>query len=898
MHRSERPTRIQIGTRTYEKKGSHEPFEKKREAEDDSSRSLQLTTPRNHHMRTPITMITMITLVALTAIASPSMAQEEDVPSEANETSVQPVEEGSSVDPILIEPSEESLEETEEMVNLNLNKQDVSEIIEFIVRWTGKVVMVQEQALLTKKITVMSEKKLPKDTALEILYQAFKMNDIAVVETEDMIMIDNLNDVSALQPGVVLGPEVDVETMNDDGNIVIKVFQISEAKAQDIYDRLDPSKPEYAQMTVDVNSNQIIVESDIGYAKRVGRLIKILDVEPYISVKVETFRLLYADATTVAELIETLFASSGGGAAPRVNTNQNTRGRTTTQQRSQAQPAVEVGTSEQLTVTVLEPTNSITVRAEPDILSEISLLLETAWDVAPSREGDIFRIYDLKYTDPIKVKDLLAALLESGGGGSAGAARGQQRNNTRAGATSADAAVANIFRIEAYPDSNRLVVISKSPSNFEWLNTMIERIDQPLSVGMPVNIELKHASAIDLAEILNSLLAAGGASSSITAPDEGLTGVDFSVGSGDGGGTTGTTGNAGGTERQISFPWQSQRDGESTEVSALVGKARVVPNASQNSLLVLATPEIQSAVLNIIEDLDRPGRQVMITAVLAEVELGDQFEFGLRFGNGIQTGQPDNALVISGGNGGPLFSGQKTDFISSLSSSVLNLNVDATMILQALDQVTNTRILQQPRIFTTDNKEAKFFDGQDVPFQAGTTAVAGQATTEYEQIAVGIGVNVRPRITKEKNVSMEIEILLSNVNSNSPLGAGGNPVIDRRQTNTTVTVKNGQTIVISGIRQETEGRKERKVPILGDIPILDLLFSSESEDTVISELVVFVTPIVVDNPDENDVNFNEIDRRRLEQLSDPMGQRSRILQQKIDGEFKNDPLKPSDPRRD
>ena len=140
---------------------------------------------------------------------------------------------------------------------------------------------------------------------------------------------------------------------------------------------------------------------------------------------------------------------------------------------------------------------------------------------------------------------------------------------------------------------------------------------------MPVNIELKHASAIDLAEILNSLLAAGGASSSITAPDEGLTGVDFSVGSGDGGGTTGTTGNAGGTERQISFPWQSQRDGESTEVSALVGKARVVPNASQNSLLVLATPEIQSAVLNIIEDLDRPGRQVMITAVLAEVELGE-----------------------------------------------------------------------------------------------------------------------------------------------------------------------------------------------------------------------------------------------------------------------------------
>ena len=242
--------------------------------------------------------------------------------------------------------------------------------------------------------------------------------------------------------------------------------------------------------------------------------------------------------------------------------------------------------------------------------------------------------------------------------------------------------------------------------------------------------------------------------------------------------------------------------------------------------------------------------------------------------------------------------GDKTDFVSGLSSSVLGVEFDATMILQALDQVTNTRILQQPRIFTTDNAEAKFFDGQDVPFQSGSTVVAGQQTIDYEQIAVGIGVNVRPRITKEKNVAMEIEILLSNVNTNSPLGAGGNPVIDRRQTNTTVTVKNGQTIVISGIRQETEGRKQRKVPILGDIPFLDLFFSSESEDTIVSELVVFVTPIVVDNPDDNDVNFNEIDRRRLEQLSDPMGQRSRILQQKIDGDFKTDPLRPSDPRRD
>lgn len=482
------------------------------------------------HTKTSI-LACLLTAAALLwgSLTSPGLAQE-SVPAPGGER--EPA--------LVLEPSEdpEELEgdimpppvDGEELVNLNLNKQDVSEIIEFIVRWTGKVVMVQEQAILSRKITVMSEKKVPKSTALEILYQAFKLNDIAVVETEDMIMIDSINDVSALQPGVVLGPEVDVEELDDDGNIVIKVFQIMEAKAQDIFERLDPSKPEYARLTVDVNSNQIIVESDIGYAKRVARLIRILDVEPYVAVKVETFRLRYADATTVAELVETLFASSGT-ASPQVNrTTGRSQGRNTPQRNTQQQAPVEVGTSEQLTVTVLEPTNSITVRAEPDIITEIRTLLDTAWDVAPAQEGEIFRIYDLKYTDPLKVKELLVSLLESGGTASAGNARGNNRGN--APTAGADAAVANIFRIEAYPDSNRLIVISKSPSNFEWLNEMIERIDMPLSVGMPINIELKHASAISVAEILNALLASSGAQTSITAPDDGLSGIDFNAAGG------------------------------------------------------------------------------------------------------------------------------------------------------------------------------------------------------------------------------------------------------------------------------------------------------------------------------------------------------------------------------
>ena len=78
-------------------------------------------------------------------------------------------------------------------------------------------------------------------------------------------------------------------------------------------------------------------------------------------------------------------------------------------------------------------------------------------------------------------------------------------------------------------------------------------------------------------------------------------------------------------------------------MSALVGNSRVVPNPGQNSLLVLATPEIQDALLKIIQDLDRPGRQVMITATLAEVSLGDSLNLGIRLGTGISA-SGDNVI--------------------------------------------------------------------------------------------------------------------------------------------------------------------------------------------------------------------------------------------------------------
>jgi len=797
-------------------------------------------------------------------------------------------------------------------VRLVSSQAKVKEFIKFIAEVTGKSVIPRITTAGETPITIVSDREVSKREALDLIFQAFRVNDIAVVETDRYIFIDTMASVGRLGPHPVLGPEVDVLALNEDGQWVYKIFKIQNTKVDALASRIT-DLPDSASLTPDPNSNQLIFFGDLSTAKRVQRLVLVLDTPAYVDVQTKTFRLQWADASQVASFIHDLFSargSTGGtaGGAPggAQRPGQPARQNQPPQRPGGAQGGSEiVGTSEQLLVSVIPSLNSITVRAEPSVMHEIERLISTAWDVNPSSGGQIFKYYDLRFTDPLKVREVLQSLLESGGGSSGGARSGGGRSGLGGGVagriqsggggeSGADVAVANIFRIEAYPDSNRLLVISKTPDNFAWLDQMIADLDQPLKVGLPLNVPLKHANAVEMAEILNALLAPAGADARITAPETGLSGIDFETAggagarAGSGGGTvSGATGQqSGASGQEIRFPWQSARGaGESaqTEVSAIVGKSRVVPNSNQNSLLVLATPEIQEALLRIINDLDVPGRQVMITAVLAEVQLGDQLAYGLQFGPaGLQPSNPNNAIVVTGGGGetGRMFAGTREgDFIGDLTTSVLSFGVDATVILQALDQVTNVSILQSPRIFTSDNKEAKFFDGQDIPFQSQATnqGTAGGTTASFEQIPVGIAVNVRPRITKERNVYMDIEVLLSNQNLTSPQGVGGNPVIDRRQTNTKVTIKNGQTIVISGIRKEQRNFKKSKVPFLGDVPGLDLIFAFTDDTTTTKELVVFITPVVVDNPDENDRNFNMIERERLRELAAPLREKSEKL---------------------
>ena len=170
-----------------------------------------------------------------------------------------------------------------------------------------------------------------------------------------------------------------------------------------------------------------------------------------------------------------------------------------------------------------------------------------------------------------------------------------------------------------------------------------------------------------------------------------------------------------------------------------------------------------------------------------------------------------------------------------------NINTLIDLLIREVD----AKILNQPTLWTKDNEEAEFFKGRSVPFLVSTqTSAEGTAqrdSVEYRD--VGVTLRVRPNITPEKAVDMTINLAISEV---EPVLITNNIVTSQLNTTTHMIVEDGDTIMLGGILFRTDSLIEQKIPLLGDIPLIGGLF--RHYDTVLSnnELLVFITPYVID----------------------------------------------------
>lgn len=281
-----------------------------------------------------------------------------------------------------------------------------------------------------------------------------------------------------------------------------------------------------------------------------------------------------------------------------------------------------------------------------------------------------------------------------------------------------------------------------------------------------------------------------------------------------------------------------------------------------NSLILTAAPDVMRDLEGVIAQLDIRRAQVLVEAIIAEVQDADGLNLGIQWANKnsgmsqfTNTGLPITT-AIAGAN-----QYKKEGAVDSSIASTLNgLNGIAAgfyqgnwaMLLSALSSNSKNDILATPSIVTLDNMEAMFNVGQEVPVLSGSQTTSGDNVfNTVERKTVGIKLKVKPQINEGDSVLLEIEQEVSSVadaasSSSADLGA----TFNTRTVNNAVLVGSGETVVVGGLLDKSVTDSVYKVPVLGDIPVLGYLFRSNSKKVSRRNLMLFIRPSIIRDRDQ------------------------------------------------
>jgi type IV pilus assembly protein PilQ len=292
-----------------------------------------------------------------------------------------------------------------------------------------------------------------------------------------------------------------------------------------------------------------------------------------------------------------------------------------------------------------------------------------------------------------------------------------------------------------------------------------------------------------------------------------------------------------------------------------------------NTLLVQDTAERLQDIRRLVRTLDIPIRQVLIESRIVVVNDDFSRDLGVRFGvTGVKENSSDGLISVTGtGEGSDIIVGSALDNLANtgtpfpvtapgiadrynvsvpienpagrLALAVLDSDYIVDLELTALQAEGRGEIVSTPRVITANQKEARIEQGVEIAYQE--SASSGATTTQFKKAVLAL--TVTPQITPDNNIIMDLLVSKDNVGELTPSATGGLvPSIDTRSVETQVLVRDGQTVVLGGI-YETERRETiNKVPWLGDIPGVGVLFRSTSNTSNKAELLIFVTPRILD----------------------------------------------------
>ncbi len=308
----------------------------------------------------------------------------------------------------------------------------------------------------------------------------------------------------------------------------------------------------------------------------------------------------------------------------------------------------------------------------------------------------------------------------------------------------------------------------------------------------------------------------------------------------------------------------------SGDTGLLSGRGSVTIDPRTNTLMVTDTPDRIEAIQNLVLELDHPVRQVQIESRIVTASSDFSHELGVRFGvTGLHQYSNGNILAVAADGSGadlvnpatnPRLDGlidlpgiperynvnlpSASSNAGSIGVSFLSGNWLLDLELAALEAEGEGEVISTPRVITANQSEAFIQQGVEIPYEQ--SASSGATAVQFKEAVLEL--RVTPLITPDNRVQLELEIKQDTVGEIFQTGRGGSvPSIDTRELNTSVLVDNGETVVLGGIFQNETSKKEDRVPYLSSIPGIGNLFRRRSNLAKKRELLIFVTPTIVED---------------------------------------------------
>jgi len=275
---------------------------------------------------------------------------------------------------------------------------------------------------------------------------------------------------------------------------------------------------------------------------------------------------------------------------------------------------------------------------------------------------------------------------------------------------------------------------------------------------------------------------------------------------------------------------------------------RLAADEAKNALVIMATPDDYKRIMRVIETLDVMPNQVFIEAMIAEVTLNDQLQFGVE--SFLQKGKSAAALSNSSITPAPADALGNNPMGAAVAAAFPGFSyalrtASAQVTLNALNQVTSLNIISTPSLTVVDNHQAILQVGDQVPVTSLQSATAlGNTFTSVSYRDTGVILSITPHISESGHVTLNLVQEVSNVSPDAAAGST-NPTIQQRKVNTQVVVNDGDSLMLGGLMQNSRIKTGNQVPILGDIPFLGSAFTNKSDAVGKTELLIMITPHVV-----------------------------------------------------